>query len=303
MQKKKVLLVLSILVGVFILWFIFSPEKVEEKNKPQLLYQKAQIHYSDGNYNKALDLYQKIVDSFSEFEEIAYVYYYMALVNIERGHLLEAREILRKLMYDYADSKVIKKAQKSLEDLNMEILFSPIETQDSIFYTVKEGDTLSRIAGKYNTTVYLIKKSNNLDNDIIRPGMDLKVVTSEFSIIVLKSQRYLTLKLGDNVLKTYKVSVGRSGRDDTPTGEFEIINKLKDPVWFKDGRVIPPGDPDNLLGSRWMGLSKRGYGIHGTIDPDTIGQNITEGCIRMYEEDVQELYAIVPVGTRVKIIE
>ena len=66
--------------------------------------------------------------------------------------------------------------------------------------------------------------------------------------------------------------------------------------------VVPPDSPKNILGSRWMGISEPGYGIHGTRDPDSIGQAVTAGCVRMLNEDVEELYAIVPIGTEIAII-
>ena len=84
---------------------------------------------------------------------------------------------------------------------------------------------------------------------------------------------------------------------------YKIITKLVDPTWFKDGRAIPPSSPENVLGSRWLGFDLESYGIHGTIDPDTIGQQITEGCVRMHNEDVVELYNLVSVGTEVEIVD
>jgi lipoprotein-anchoring transpeptidase ErfK/SrfK len=86
-------------------------------------------------------------------------------------------------------------------------------------------------------------------------------------------------------------------------GTFKITSKLANPVWFKAGVVVPPESPENVLGSRWLGFDNPGYGIHGTIEPQTIGQQITQGCVRMLNKDVEELYAIVPVGTEVEIVD
>lgn len=67
--------------------------------------------------------------------------------------------------------------------------------------------------------------------------------------------------------------------------------------------MVPFGDPKNILGSRWMGISHPGYGIHGTTEPGSIGKNVTAGCVRLKNEDVEELYSIVPEGTEVVIVD
>ncbi|MGP4078467.1 L,D-transpeptidase [Pseudalkalibacillus sp. R45] len=96
------------------------------------------------------------------------------------------------------------------------------------------------------------------------------------------------LKLFDNrtLIKTYPIGVGKM-LTPTPTGEYTIINK--DPN---------PGGP---YGSMWMGLSRPHYGIHGTNDPSSIGKDVSKGCIRMHNKDVNELSSIVPIGTNVWI--
>ena len=138
--------------------------------------------------------------------------------------------------------------------------------------------------------------------------MDLKITTAKFSIVVDKSQNTLTFKSGlpfgqetEEVVKTYTVSTGAN--NSTPVGTFKITTKIVNPPWFSGGRSIPPGDPRNILGSRWMGLTLKGYGIHGTTDDATIGTQCTQGCVRMHNADVEELYSIVPVGTEVTIVD
>ena len=95
-----------------------------------------------------------------------------------------------------------------------------------------------------------------------------------------------------------------TGKDNnTPIGNFKIVNKLVNPTWFRTGAVIPPDSPENILGSRWMGLSKKGYGIHGSTDETSIGKQVTQGCIRMKNKDVEELYIIVPQNAKVTIVD
>jgi len=105
---------------------------------------------------------------------------------------------------------------------------------------------------------------------------------------------------GETLIKTYPVAVGRS-TSQTPIGDFQVINKLKNPTWFPKGRQpVPPG-PANPLGTRWIGF-KNGYGIHGNNNPSTIGNMASAGCVRLYNQDVEELYEKVTLGTPVKII-
>ena len=66
---------------------------------------------------------------------------------------------------------------------------------------------------------------------------------------------------------------------------------------------MPPESPENVLGTRWMGFDIPGYGIHGTVEPKAIGQQVTAGCVRMLNEQVEELYSILPVGTEVVIVD
>jgi len=220
---------------------------------------------------------------------------------IEEKDFLKAKEMYSKVIEEYPDTKFVETAQKELEELNIKILFSPLKTQNSTVYIVKAGDSLEKIAKKFNTTVGLLMRSNNLKSDLIHPGKRLKVTTAKFSLITDKSQNMLTLKADGEVLKVYTVATGID--NGTPVGKFKIINKLMDPVWYKTGAIVPSGSPENILGSRWMGLSEPGYGIHGTTKPESIGKHVTAGCVRMHNNDVEELYSIVPVGTEVTIVD
>ncbi|NOV04560.1 L,D-transpeptidase [Paenibacillus planticolens] len=108
----------------------------------------------------------------------------------------------------------------------------------------------------------------------------------KYRIIVDLSHFQLHLLDVNRVVRSFPVGIGRMVTK-TPTGEFTIINKEPN-----------PGGP---FGVFWMGLSKPHYGIHGTNDPSSIGKLTSHGCIRMYNEDVLELAALVPIHTRVTI--
>lgn len=110
----------------------------------------------------------------------------------------------------------------------------------------------------------------------------------DYRIIVDLSDRSLYLLDGDKVLRGFPVGIGKM-LTQTPQGEYTIINKAPN-----------PGGP---FGAYWMGLSRPHYGIHGTNDPSSIGQEVSHGCIRMFNQDVVQLAGIVPIGTRVTIRE
>lgn len=109
-----------------------------------------------------------------------------------------------------------------------------------------------------------------------------------YRIIVDLTQRMLYLLDNDVVIRGFPVGIGKM-LTESPLGDFTIINKQPN-----------PGGP---FGAFWMGLSKPHYGIHGTNDPSSIGREVSHGCIRMHNEDVLTLSAIVPIGTQVTIRE
>jgi lipoprotein-anchoring transpeptidase ErfK/SrfK len=218
-----------------------------------------------------------------------------------QGKILEAKNVYVKLIGDFSSSRDMSSWQKKVEELNIKLLFSPEIIPRTTAYEIKPGDTLSKIAKEFKTTPDLIIKSNNLANDLIIPGKKLKVWTVRFTIMVDKSQNVLLLKTEDEILKTYTVSTGLN--NSTPVGTFKIINKLQNPTWFKAGAVVAPGSAENVLGTRWLGFNIPGYGIHGTVEPEKLGQQVTQGCVRMLNTDVEELYTIVPVDTEVTIVD
>lgn len=234
-------------------------------------------------------------------DKIARQLYSEADKMMEEGKIVDARNIYRKITSECPGSNLASPSRSQLDELNIKVLFSPIPTEDSTFYEVMPGDTLGKIAKNFGTTVELIMKSNALQNTVIRPGTKLKISKAKYSILVDKSQNILILKADGEVFKTYMVATGKD--NSTPIGTYQIKEKLVNPTWYKAGAVVPPDSPDNILGTRWMALTLDHYGIHGTTDETTLGQQVTAGCVRMRNKDVEELYAIVPVGTEVTIID
>ncbi len=218
-----------------------------------------------------------------------------------KGSLLEVKALYQQLINDFPESADVASWQKKAEDINIKLLFSSTITPKSIIYQIKPGDTLDKIARIHKTTVELIMKSNNISDSLIIPGRKIKIWNVPFSIVVDKSQNILLLKSDEEVIKTYIVSTGKN--NCTPAGVFKIVNKLTSPTWFKAGAVVPPESAENVLGSRWMGFDMAGYGIHGTTEPKELGKQVTQGCVRLNNVEVKELYTIVPVGTEVTIVD
>src|SRR5437016_4211521 len=118
-------------------------------------------------------------------------------------------------------------------------------------------------------------------------------------VVVSIPHRKLALVEGGKVKKVYAVAVGVQ-QSPTPVGKFEVKTRLVKPTYYHPGKVIPAG-ADNPLGSRWIGLSTKGYGIHGTNVEDSIGKAASHGCIRMHRTDLEELFTEVEVGDQVEI--
>ena len=127
-----------------------------------------------------------------------------------------------------------------------------------------------------------------------------KVELPRRKILVSIADRKLAVLEDGNILKIFPVTVGASVTP-SPAGAFQIVNRLVNPGYFRPGIVIPPGK-SNPLGPRWIGLNKKGYGIHGTNEPSSIGKAASHGCIRLRNRDIQELFAMVSVGDEVGIL-
>lgn len=218
-----------------------------------------------------------------------------------KGRLLEAKLLYQKLVNDFPESADVADWQKTAEDINIKLLFSSTITPKSIIYKIKPGDSINKIAREYKTTPELIMKSNKINASLIIPGRAIKVWNAPFSVLVNKSQNLLLLKSDEEIFKTYTVSTGKN--NCTPVGTFKIVNKLPNPTWFKAGSVVPAESGENVLGTRWLGFDLAGYGIHGTTEPKELGKQVTQGCVRLSNSDVEELYSIIPVGTEVTIID
>jgi hypothetical protein len=119
-------------------------------------------------------------------------------------------------------------------------------------------------------------------------------------IVISLEDRKLALLEDGQVKKVYNVAVGKPSTP-SPVGTFTIERRVANPVYRHGDKIVQPG-PGNPVGTRWMGLSKPGYGIHGTNEPASIGKAASHGCIRMAKPDLEEFYGMVQVGDTVQLI-
>lgn len=166
------------------------------------------------------------------------------------------------------------------------------------------SDVRKRVLGRQSDLllcVGLLREVNGLGK-YIHKGDVLRIPTDRANVIVDLDARVLLYRHGDEVVRLWDIGIGKDGHE-TPTGEFTVGEKVEKPA--HTSLLLPYGHPDNPLGTRWMTLLKSGdkttYGIHGTWDPEGVGGRVSLGCVRMRNEDVEELFEILPMGADVSI--
>jgi lipoprotein-anchoring transpeptidase ErfK/SrfK len=129
--------------------------------------------------------------------------------------------------------------------------------------------------------------------------LDAAGQNSHRQVIVSIPDHKLAVLENGSVLRKFDIAVGASV-SPSPTGQFVVVNRLSNPTYYHPGVVIPPG-PDNPIGTRWIGLNRKGFGIHGTNAPTSVGKSASHGCIRLRNRDVEKLFALLSVGDTVEI--
>jgi len=119
------------------------------------------------------------------------------------------------------------------------------------------------------------------------------------TVVVSIPNRQLAVLEGGNVIATFPVAVG-AAHSPSPTGTFQIVSRVANPTYYHSGSMVPSGK-DNPVGTRWLGLSRKGYGIHGTNAPNSIGHAASHGCIRLRNRDIERLFPLLHVGDTVEI--
>ncbi|MHC4997097.1 MAG: L,D-transpeptidase family protein, partial [Planctomycetota bacterium] len=235
------------------------------------------------------------------------------------GQLVEARDMLNRALLEEPGSPHAADWREQLGQINQTLIFSPslkyIEEDPLVeAYAVKPGEVLGSIAKRYGVPYEFIMHMNNItDARRLRAGQRIKVVKGPFRAMVHKLDYRLDVFLGDVFIRTFRVGLGE--HDSTPPGAYEVRSgsKLENPEWVnpRTGERFLADDPENPLGEYWIGLKgidedtqfNKGYGIHGTIYPETIGTQASMGCVRMLASDIELVYAMLSEGSLVDIID
>jgi len=232
-------------------------------------------------------------------------------VRYEQGRAIEARHELNRLLTTTLSPVQSQEARQLLTKIADETLFSrDLIANDPLAerYVVQSGDNLVEIGRRFDLPYEIVMRINGIsDPRSIRAEQPLKVLHGPFNVRIDKSDFRLDVYLRDLFLRSYPVGLGASS--GTPTGVWRVKNRLENPTYFPPAsatnkQVIPAGDPNNPLGERWIGLEgvegeaagQEGFGIHGTIEPDSIGRAVSLGCVRMRNEDAAFLYTLLLPG-------
>jgi len=243
---------------------------------------------------------------------------------IESANLLEGRRILNDALISGALSEADAESAKALiSKANETLIFSPRRVQGDSYvtsYNVQSGDKPLKIAAAHDVTWEFLGRINNIsDPRRLRAGAPIKIVRGPLHAVVSKSKYTMDLYLGSPgekgslFVKTLRIGHGKD--NSTPVGAWMVTpqNKLKNPKWWgsTDEPVREADDPLNPLGEFWLGLTgidgeavgKQGFGIHGTIEPDSIGKQMSHGCIRLVNADVQQVYEMLVEGKSTVIVK
>ncbi len=237
---------------------------------------------------------------------------------LEKGDAERAARILSDLLDCWTrgplpenDLGEFERARALLGRVMNVLLFNPGGAWRSRTYLVKRGDVLERIARRfgrtegYRVTPGFLEAVNRTTARRLRAGQKLRIPLGRLHVVVEKRSFVLKLFLDDVLIRIYRVGLGKDGK--TPSADFTVLLKQKNPVWWNPEKgPIPHGHPDNPLGDYFIKLKSdryTGFGIHGTRprDRDTIGKEASQGCVRMLPEDIEELFAFLPKGAEVKI--
>ncbi|HVJ66515.1 MAG TPA: L,D-transpeptidase family protein [Caulifigura sp.] len=211
------------------------------------------------------------------------------------GDDIEALRVMSEWYWKEPQSRPAFQAQ--LDQLGRKVYLQP-QPHYMDPHVVQQGQMLSSIAKEYGVPWQYLAKLNRTDAKRIKPGQKLKVIKGPFSAVVDLSDYELTIHAHGYFVKRFPVGIGRD--NSSPYGQFKVQDKLTDPTYYGPTKVIEHDDPENPLGEYWISIGDS-FGIHGTIDPNSIGKAESEGCIRLRNEDIAEVYDFLSVGSDVTI--
>lgn len=188
---------------------------------------------------------------------------------------------------------------KSRLEHTASLIFATADQHFEQPYDVQFGDTLGSIAAQYHLSWNYLARLNRTSPEKLQAGQQLKVITGPFSAVVDLDDFAMTIHAHGWFLHRYQIGIGKDNK--TPIGEFTVQEKLENPTWYNpDGGQVDADDPSNPLGEYWLGLGDH-IGIHGTIDPESIGASKSRGCIHLADPDIEEVFHLLTTGSKVTI--
>lgn len=223
-------------------------------------------------------------------------------VALARGDLHAARVAFSAAIGRGLPSADEAAAREELVRISEALIYSRVASDNDPYagvHIVRSGDNLAGIAAQYKVTPELLAAINKMDDpNWIRVGQRLKIIRGPFCARIIKSAHRLDICLGDAIVASFRVGLGVDG--GTPLGVWKVQDKLTNPEWADptSGRLYLADDPTNPIGEHWIGLQgvqgecvgRIGFGVHGTIDPNSIGENMSLGCVRLAPADVAKVY-------------
>ena len=242
-----------------------------------------------------------------------------SLMNKKPSRIVQARDKLSEALRLPMSAGQRADVKDQLSKLSEEWQFSrTVVPGDALCesYLVKSGDLLALIADRYRVPYEILMQINNISRpEALQAGQTIKVIDGPFHAKVSRSSFTLDLYLQNTYVRSFKVGLGKPGME-TPRGLWRVKpgGKLIQPIWTNplDGKTYHPEDPDYPLGSRWIALEglsgeakeRTGFAIHGTKEPDQIGSQSSQGCIRMYNGEAILMYnLLVPTYSQVEVTD
>lgn len=242
---------------------------------------------------------------------------------IADGQLIEGRSLLSRLLFaenlklSAADADAVR---QRLAEVNRELLWTrQITDGDTITKPFQnDGKYLSQIGVQHRVPYQLLERINNMDARNLQKDQIIKVIQGPLHARVSKTRFVMDVYAIDAqgmpvFVQSFPVGLGKN----TPMGNWEVIkgSKVQNPSWKDElnGDYFASDDPENPIGEYWIAIEgldddnrdKRGFGIHGTIEPDSIGKEESRGCIRLLDDDIEMVYYMLTdhsQGSTVQIV-
>ncbi|MGA2035837.1 MAG: L,D-transpeptidase family protein [Thermoguttaceae bacterium] len=218
---------------------------------------------------------------------------------LDEGRLADAHLALSSLFGDPAlPPEHVRQITGLLDQMAATVIYSRQHLLEPPYH-VRVGDTLESIAAGYDVPWQVLARINGIrDPQNLRPGRELKIVRGPFSAQVDLNHLELTLMLKGRYAGRFPIGIGM----DHPKleGTYVVVEKTPNPPYNGPRGVLPPDDPANPLGKLWIGLGDQ-VGIHGTNNPQGIGRADNHGSICLSDRDIEDVYGILSVGSRVII--